>query len=342
MVMNESDFKKHIKGKKYENVYVITGEEKFLVKHYTKAFVKKLMGENPPEFNFHSLDDKCEIDKIAVSVDVVPFMSEYNCVKVTDLNIDSLRKNDFENLKEIIKNVPDTTVLIFTFPTLEQSGKNFSAFINLVKKTGIVAEFKGFDSNALSKQLVDGAYKRGCSLTLANAGKIVDYCGTDLTALQNELDKLSAYADGGEITLDMIDMLVHINLETKVYYMADDIIADNLEKAYRELDILFYQKTEPIAIVSAIATAYMDLYRSRVSAENGIPIKTVAKDFNYGRREFVLTKAAKSGRKISTKSLRKSINEIINADHKLKSTGADGRIIVEKLIAKLSLIAREE
>ena len=37
----------------------------------------------------------------------------------------------------------------------------------------------------------------------------------------------------------------------------------------------------------------------------------------------------------------KSIDEIINTDLKLKSTSANGRILVEKLIAKLSLIAKE-
>ena len=35
------------------------------------------------------------------------------------------------------------------------------------------------------------------------------------------------------------------------------------------------------------------------------------------------------------------IDEIINTDLKLKSTSANGRILVEKLIAKLSLIAKE-
>ena len=43
----------------------------------------------------------------------------------------------------------------------------------------------------------------------------------------------------------------------------------------------------------------------------------------------------------STPAIRKSIDEIINTDLKLKSTSANGRILVEKLIAKLSLIAKE-
>lgn len=341
MVLKERDIKKHIKEKNFGNIYCFYGSEKFLVKTYTQRLVTAIMGETPPEFNFHNFDNNSNVDDIAVSADIIPFMSEYNCVKVTDLNIDSLVKTDLEKLKEIIGNVPKTTVIIFTFPTLDISGKNFSAFIKLIDKLGVVAELPKYDSNALSKQLVSGAYKRGCPLTAVNAGKIVDYCGTDLTMLQNELDKLCAYADGKEITSEMIDDLVHINLETKVYYMANEIIAGNLDKAYRELDILFYQKTEPIAIVSAIAGAYMDLYRARIGAENGVPVATIAKDFNYGNRKFALEKASRTGKRISTTSLRKSIDEIANTDYKLKSTSANERTQIEKLIAKLSIIAKE-
>ena len=342
MVLKERDIKKHIKDKNFANLYCFYGSEKFLVKTYTQRLITALMGENPPEFNYHNFDNNCNVDDIAVSSDIIPFMSEYNCVKVTDLNIDALVKADYEKLKEIISNAPKTTVIIFTFPTLDISGKNFSAFIKLVDKLGAVVEFPKYDSNALSKQLVSGAYKRGCPLTAVNAGKIVDYCGTDLTMLQNELDKLCAYADGEEITSEMIDLLVHINLETKVYYMANEIIAGNLDKAYKELDILFYQKTDPIAIVSAIAGAYMDLYRARIGAESGVSVATVAKDFNYGNRKFALEKASRTGRRISTSSIRKSIDEIANTDYKLKSTSASDRILLEELIAKLSLIAKEK
>ena len=342
MVLKERDIKKHIKDKKFSNIYCFYGSEKFLVKTYTQRLITALMGENPPEFNYHNFDNNCNVDDIAVSSDIIPFMSEYNCVKVTDLNIDALVKADFEKLKEIISNAPKTTVIIFTFPTLDISGKNFSAFIKSVDKLGVVVEFPKYDSNALSKQLVSGAYKRVCPLTAVNAGKIVDYCGTDLTMLQNELDKLCAYADGEEITSEMIDLLVHINLETKVYYMANEIIAGNLDKAYKELDILFYQKTDPIAIVSAIAGAYMDLYRARIGAESGVSVATVAKDFNYGNRKFALEKASRTGRRISTSSIRKSIDEIANTDYKLKSTSASDRILLEELIAKLSLIAKEK
>lgn len=342
MLLNEREFKSHIKKKDYSNLYIITGDEKFLVRHYTNDFVTAVMGKNPSDFNFHTLNSNSTVEQIAVASDVMPFMDKYNFVKVTDYNINELRKDDFEKLKTVVKNVPSTTILLFTFPTLDLSGKNFSSILTYAKNSGIVAELKKYDKNALAKTLVEGANSRGCSLAEVNAGKIVDYCGTDLIALQNELDKLCGYADGKEITIEMINSLVHINLETKVYYMADNIIIDNLTKAYEQLNILFDQKAEPVSIVSAIGGAYIDLYRSRVASENGIPIDIVAEEFGYGKRSFVLKNKAKAGWRLSTDKIRESINAITDTDYKLKSTSTDGRILIEKLIAKLSLIAKGE
>ena len=85
-ILKESDFKKHISSKQFSNLYFIDGEEKMLVGMYTDALVKKLMGENPPEFNYHVFDSECEMKDVCVACDVVPFMSDKNCVKIIDLD----------------------------------------------------------------------------------------------------------------------------------------------------------------------------------------------------------------------------------------------------------------
>ena len=117
-MMKESDFKKHMSSKQFSNLYFIDGDEKMLVSLHTEALIKKLMGDNPPEFNYHTFSGDVDISALSVSCDVVPFMSDKNCVKVSDLDIDSLAQSDVDALFDICKNIPDTTVLIFTMPTL--------------------------------------------------------------------------------------------------------------------------------------------------------------------------------------------------------------------------------
>ena len=47
---------------------------------------------------------------------------------------------------------------------------------------------------------------------------------------------------GREITKDDIDLLVTKNLETTVFVVGSALMAGNYDKAYQQLDLLFYQK----------------------------------------------------------------------------------------------------
>lgn len=128
----------------------------------------------------------------------------------------------------------------------------FKSIVKLVDKNGVVVGYPKYDSHATSKELVRAASKRGCPLTLANAAKIVDYVGTDLTALQNEIDKLCAYADGKEITIDMINDLVHVNLETKVYYISNYIIKMIYKEHIKSLIFSFIKRQSLLLLLQIL------------------------------------------------------------------------------------------
>ncbi|MDO5123447.1 MAG: hypothetical protein Q4D44_02120, partial [Eubacteriales bacterium] len=120
---DEKSFKKHISQKKFNSIYVIYGDEKYLVKFYMNELVKAVVGENPSEFSFHEYSGNPDLNLLAAAVGAVPFMTEYNCVLCRDLNIEKLTKEDYDSLISIIKSTPDTTVLIFAYPTKDSKDK---------------------------------------------------------------------------------------------------------------------------------------------------------------------------------------------------------------------------
>ena len=60
-------------------------------------------------------------------------------------------------------------------------------------------------STCYAKLLVSGAKKRGAVLSNDTAKYLISISGNDMKILLNELDKLSYYAKGGEITKEIID-----------------------------------------------------------------------------------------------------------------------------------------
>lgn len=344
-ILKESDFKKHISSKQYSNLYFIDGEEKMLVTTYTDILVKKLMGENPPEFNYHVFDNDSDISDVCVACDVVPFMSDKNCVRITDLDLENLSVTDVDAIAEIAKNLPDTTVLILSMPTLappQKTAKKYKKIRDIFEKNGVVADLQKRSELSLEKTVCKWANECGSKISPILASKLIGICTNDLRVLRSEVEKLSAFAGEQEITDEMIELLVAKNLQAKIYDLFDYVIALNFDKAMQTIDVLFYQREEPVSIVIALSTAYVDTYRARVALESGVPVKIMADELSYKNRAWVLDKMSKQSRRISTVALRKSINELLDLNERLVSVTVNPRVEIEKLISKLIMIARGE
>ncbi len=358
--MDEKNFKKHISSKKYNNIYVIFGDEKYLVKFYTKELTTAVAGKEPSDFAFHQFSSDVSLQSIADAVGTVPFMAEYNCVLIKDFDVNKLSDDEYKSLTEILKSVPLSTVLIFSYPNdsttvakknedkedSEKKKKNrFKLLCTAVDKmeTGTVAEINMRTATSLEHQLVNWADKLGKKLSLPVASKIIYYCSTDLSVLKMELEKVCAFAaENNEITLEMVEATVIKKLEAKVYDMVDNVIYGNANKAYTELNQLFALREDPRGIVRLLGMAYMDLYRARVTVESGGNLKDTAEFFKYNNRAWVLTKAPQKSSKLSTNALRMSLSAITDLSEKMNSVTINEEAAVEKLVADLLLIAIKE
>ncbi len=103
------------------------------------------------------------------------------------------------------------------------------------------------------------------------------------------------------------------------------------------LDILLFKKEEPIAILSVMASSYIDMYRVNAALQSGKNIQAVAEIFDYKRKMFRLENAQTQLKYDVNlkKSLRGYIDLITKTDVMLKSSRMDPKILLEKLIVKL-------
>ncbi|MDD6490429.1 MAG: DNA polymerase III subunit delta [Clostridia bacterium] len=349
--LTEQDFRKELSSGNLKNIYFIYGEEKYLVKKYTSSLINKAVGKNPSEFDFQKLSSNTSLEDIIASSEQLPVFSKYKCVCVNDYDINTMSESDYKDLEKYLTDLPENLVLIFSQPTLNENSKNSQSkdkkpnktkrFVSAVEKYGTVLELQKKGDIALEKQLVSWAEKNGCTLTQINASKIIAMCGNDMTALKNEIDKLSAFADNSEITEEIIKKLVTKNTEIRVFEISNCISSNDFNGAYKNLHQLFEQNEKPEMILSALSSTFVDMYRMRVASESGKTASDVAKDFKYRNREFVLKTANNNARRYSTQTLRRILDTILQTDIKLKSTRSDAQILLETLISKLLIIVRE-
>ena len=342
-VITETELKKQIKARSFLPIYVLCGTEQLYIKHYTKLLTEAVAGKEPSDFNFHTFSGEVDLDTLASAIGVVPFMSEYNCVLVTDIFLDMLNADDLNKLKAICKMQAEGTVLILSMPSYvpKRNAKAWEAIQKSAQKDGAVVKFDKPDDTKLEKHIGKWANAQGKFISRINASHLIKLCGKDLTRLKNEVDKLCAYSDGEEITMQAIDLLVAQSLEAKIFSLSDQVLAGRGDDAFCTLDVLFYQKEEPVMMLYVLSNAFTDAYRVRVADESGVPLKTLAEDFACKNRTFALERARRSTRSVSTEALRRCLAVLSEADNRMKSVRVNERLFLEQLIAQLLLLARE-
>jgi len=346
--INETKLKEQIQRNEMSRLYLLYGDEKMLVRRDLLRLTKKLDNTDFPEFNFNAFPHTASVDDIADAAEALPFFADHKCVTVSDLNVESLSASEYKKLTELVENVPDTTHLIFALPTVEfdanKPAKKWKDFIDKINTFGCSVNYARRSDSDLSKYLCREAEKHGCALSKYLADKIIRYAGNDLNTLANEISKLCAFVGEGEITNQHVEDIVTKNMEATVYLLSNALVRGDYTKAYSLLDQLINQGEEPIAILSVLSGAYVDMYRVRAALDSGKTSMAPAEYADYKRREFKLRYAERDMRDLSLEVLRESLALFLECDLALKlSTGeAMDRIALEKLFSKLLYAAHRE
>lgn len=342
--IGEKELKHQIKNKEFSNAYFIYGEESYLKEFYVNKLKEIIVEPAFADFNFHQYNGKdTSLDDILKDAEMLPMMSSYVFIHVSDYPFGD-SKNDCEMIKEFLTDLPETTILVFSYDNIVVDVKKnakWKAVESAFAKYGSSVDLEKRTEGDLVKLLVSGCKKRGALLTPDNARYLISVSGSDIKTLLNEIEKLSSYVNGGEITKEIINQLAVKCLQARVYDLSKAIVKGDYNKAYSVLDTLFAMKEDSISVLSVISGCYVDMYRAKCAKIAGEPVEDVGNYYNYKGREFSLRNAMRDCTALSVDQLRKSLDVLMLADNALKSTGADKRLILEETLVKLLLISKE-
>lgn len=344
--ITEKELKKQIANGMFSPVYLLYGEEAYLKQYYAGLIAEKSVAVGFETFNLHKLEGKeASFDEIVDAAEQLPMMAERTCVLVRDFDLKALKGAQREKLEAFLNDPPGTCSVVFWMDTIEVSPKqsrDWQGIIRLFAKSGSAACLGRRSAADLSRQLCASAKKRGGSLSPDTAAYLIAFSGSDLSGLLNELDKLCAYAEGREITQGDVEAVCIKSVEATAFDMVKALLRGNYAEAYRMLDTLFVQKTEPVMIAGALISSYVDMYRCRAALSSGERIEAVAQAFNYRGREFRLRYAAQDASRLSLGQLRECLDVLGKADEALKSTRADKRLVLEEAMLRLQCITKEK
>lgn len=330
---NEESFSKAFKQAAPQGLYFLFGSENFLIDAWAKKIIAAVCGD-ASAFNFQRLDGKrLDIQLLFDATEAMPLMASEKCVLLDDLDA-KINAEQQKGLEELFADLNPACVLIVTAksPAFDPKSAGGKKLIKLAEAGGNAVELGARNAAGLQAFVKSLAKKSGCEASPDVCRYILQICENDMNTLSAEVAKICAYAGGGELSRQHVDAVAVPKIEARVFDLSKSILSGNSRRAMEILANLFYLRESPVAILSVLTMSYADMYRARVARSEGRSAAEVAKLFGY-KSEYRVQNAF-SG-KLSADSLRKCLEYLYDCDIKMKSTGLDDKILLEKAVMEL-------
>ncbi|MBE6798900.1 MAG: DNA polymerase III subunit delta [Ruminococcaceae bacterium] len=339
----ENELKSHIKSGSFAPCYVFFGDEHYMIKTHLKNMISSAV-DDFLEFNIARFEGGGNLREICDAANSFPMMATKKAVSVADFPVDKLTSADSEVLKELLSELPATTLLIFWFESVEidpkkPSDKVAKFFETVQANGGVICNISRKSQSELVGLLQRGAAKRRCRLDPSVARYICELCSDDLSTVVNELEKLCHFVGvEGVITKETVDKICSRSVESSIYNVSKLLLRGDLSAALHAVDDLLYMNTDPAYIITTLSSAYIDMYRALAARSASLKPENVAKDFGLFKTAFRLTEADRNLKHFSEAQLLKALKSLAECDRLIKGSKCDSRAALEACMLELTVI----
>lgn len=326
-IISPSECGKNIRADKIDNLYLFYGRDVGALEPFAKKLAGKLCPKEAQVMNLHSFDaEEMDMEAVSDSVQVLPMFAERVVVTIGGLNMDKINKSQGDMLRKILNDIPETTVVIITAGgddhyrnkrSLTDKNKRFA---DLCAKLGTVCEFSYKSVGETARSIVSALEKRGASISRRDAEYLAELCLCETSYVNMEIEKLSAFANGGEIKREDIDALCIRRVDSDGYSLAVNILRGNAVFVFKRIDELKRQGFEPTPLLAVIGSSLTDIYRAKLCRSAGLDYRQCAADFGYAKnREFVMKNAFSECGNIPLDRLHRAVILLADTEYRMKT-----------------------
>lgn len=304
-------------------VYLLYGTEKYLIKQELNNIIKNNnITEDISTYDMDNTSFKNIIDDINTS----SLFSDKRMIIVSNcLTFSTLEKNkpDVKYLEEYLDHINDN---ILVFICNQEKLDNRKKIVSLMLEKAQVIELNDYDVYAIVKTMFD-KYK----ISDHDIKLLVDRVGNNLDMLQNEVEKLKIYKNSNlNITEDDILKVTSKSIDTNIFHLIDNIIANKKDRALESYYELIKENEEPIKILVLLANQFRLMYQVKCLKEKRNNIFDIMKILN--QKKYTIEMADLKSRNLDKELILKKLYQLADIDIKIKSGYINKNVALELFI----------
>ncbi len=330
--MNYSEFLKTARQKAIKPVYLLVGNEPFLVDRVLETMEELLVPPEQREFNvsvFHG--DSAQIRDICLEARTQPFLGECRLVIVRNA-AHFARLKDISLLIDYAQHPAETACLVLEALGLKKEAKLFKELSRCVE-TIELASLKARDAATWVRNSMKN---HGKLIPPALAQEIVDVTGTDLAALNNQVEALASYlGTRDEVTPEDLNYLAMTTFNETIFDLTDAVGDGRPADAVRLIREMLAKGENDFYLVTMIEWQLRRLYQAKALLAKGKSFDDVCKAVRVMR--FLRDRFRAQVEKFSLDELAQAYDALLDVTMKMRTTGADTATLLETYAASVSL-----
>ncbi|MBQ1193430.1 MAG: DNA polymerase III subunit delta [Lachnospiraceae bacterium] len=318
-----------IKEGRFSKIYLLYGEESYLRRQYRDNLRNALIpSDDTMNISMFSGKD-INVNEVADLTGTMPFFAERRVIIIEN---SGWLKNGNERMLEIVKTIPDTTVVIMVEQEVDKRSKLFKA----IGSAGYAALCEMQDEATLKKWIL-GLLKKENKLITADAlNLLLDRTGTNMENIRKEVEKLICYKYYDEgITARDVEALCVVQVQNKIFEMVESVAKKEQKRALELYYDLLALKEAPMKILALIARQFNMLLQVRELKKKGYSEADIAK--STGLNAYYLKKKyIPQAAQFKMKQLEDALKACVEAEEAVKTGRMSDVLSVELIIVGLS------
>ena len=314
-------------------LYVLMGEEPYYIDRIADYIEDQVLSEEEKGFNQMILYGRdVSVDEIIANAKRYPMMAERQVVIVKEAQ-DLART--IEKLSDYAAKPQPTTVLVLCYK-YKKIDKRKALYKN-AKKTGVVYESKKLYENQVGEWIRRVLAGRKYKITPKATQMLVEFLGTDLGKIDNELKKLQLLLpEGSEITPMVIEENIGISKDYNNFELRKAIGERNQTKAYR---IINYFAQNPKDNPTVVTISLLHNFFSQLLHYHGLNDKSQRSVASALRiNPYFVSEYQSAAHHFPMKKTSQIVSHLREADVKSKGVGASNlptKDLLQELLVKI-------
>ncbi|MDD5144581.1 MAG: DNA polymerase III subunit delta [Candidatus Pacebacteria bacterium] len=292
-----------------------------IIEEYKKANKKGLSLRYFDAKNLSFLDLKNELQQSSI-------FAEKKLIVLADAFLNQKFKDDFlENTKKF--SFGENIIVFFQGSKVDARDR----FLKYLKKEAKTQEFQPLEGEKLETWVDDEFAKFGGRAGKEVQKKLIEYVGSDLWQMENEIKKLASFKGKDVIGSKDIDLLVSPKIDLDIFEAIDAIAQKNRKKAISLMHNHLEKGDSPVYLIYMINYQFRNLLLVRDLIDKNYPYYHAVKA--TGLKPFVLRKSWELAQKFSFPELKKIYQKIFQADFSIKTGKLKPEVAIDSLLCDI-------